>query len=847
MSDGGPGRAARRPAPRPRSLGDGDEQVAVALRRGRAPASSRRPYNVIANPVLWFIQHQMWEPCPSGAGYRRQPPWWRGSAGTLAMNEAFASAMRAQARGDRRPRIMLHDYHLYCAREPIRRLRRARYQPLHAHPDAAVLDLATVRATDPRGHRAVGLLANDVVAPDRSLRAQLPAHGRVVRARRDGRLRGFAGPAPPPHHCWSAGLPDQHRTVEDNRSIAGSRGGGGAGPTTLAAHASRSSCSVDRLEPSKNRSCADSSRTRRSSSARRGSAADHLPLGSSCPSRTGLREYGQYGRQVQNAVDRSTPRFGRAGWRPIQLFYENDYAQGARRSLDRRRRARQHPRRRHEPRRQGGRHRLRARRGAVLSELRSLRPDGRRRLPVASRRRRRHRRCPRRRAHDGRSRSVAAPGVLRRGVERGTSPGGCAASSRTWPSSPARVQSPEIRASSSAASTGVSSTTSAAAVTSGATSWSAPPTGRWRRGGGHQHAGGHAGEHVEVGRVVAHNTTPRSPKRSTILARGRPLVAEGLGRTSTIIRPCPIRRPSGSRCRGRPGSPTRRRRDRAPGGSGPCRHALLIGHHSGIDGTRANASSRRDRIRLRAPAPRRVRLPGFEPLGAVVAGDQGSPGTPVRGAERQAASAGDDRDHRRRSASAASAPSAPSTSPAMNGSVPIGASVPSNRSAGPPARPPGRRSPAPMRASAMQSVRRLDSGTVKRLSLWALPIILGVTGVAAHYHRVARLGAEPPRACRSIPTPWYPGRARLRRPRRRVSPPASSASPTPIRPPPDANAAHSRRRRRRPASDRPSHQRPREQSTNSATDGFPRRTRLTSSAAATSLDATRTRTSSPTR
>jgi trehalose 6-phosphate synthase len=30
---------------------------------------------------------------------------------------------------------------------------------------------------------------------------------------------------------------------------------------------------------------------------------------------------------VQNAVDRINARFGRAGWRPVQLFYENDYAQ----------------------------------------------------------------------------------------------------------------------------------------------------------------------------------------------------------------------------------------------------------------------------------------------------------------------------------------------------------------------------------------------------------------------------------------------------------------------------------------------------------------------------------------
>ena len=30
---------------------------------------------------------------------------------------------------------------------------------------------------------------------------------------------------------------------------------------------------------------------------------------------------------MQSAVDRINARFGKAGWRPVQLFYENDYAQ----------------------------------------------------------------------------------------------------------------------------------------------------------------------------------------------------------------------------------------------------------------------------------------------------------------------------------------------------------------------------------------------------------------------------------------------------------------------------------------------------------------------------------------
>src|SRR6185436_12716488 len=72
-------------------------------------------YNVIANPLLWFLQHQMWNlperPMIDAATLRA---WERGY---VAMNRAFAAAVVAQARGDRRPRIMLHDYHLYVAAE----------------------------------------------------------------------------------------------------------------------------------------------------------------------------------------------------------------------------------------------------------------------------------------------------------------------------------------------------------------------------------------------------------------------------------------------------------------------------------------------------------------------------------------------------------------------------------------------------------------------------------------------------------------------------------------------------------------------------------------------------------
>ena len=83
-------------------------------------------------------------------------------------------------------------------------------QPLHPHPDAAIVDLAGGGSTHPRGHRDRAPRERRRRLPDRSVRPQLPAHGRVVRPRRDGRLREERGAAPAPDDA-GADLPDQHR------------------------------------------------------------------------------------------------------------------------------------------------------------------------------------------------------------------------------------------------------------------------------------------------------------------------------------------------------------------------------------------------------------------------------------------------------------------------------------------------------------------------------------------------------------------------------------------------------------------------------------------------------------
>ena len=253
--------------------------------------------------------------CPSG---RSSTPsvmraWERGY---VAVNEAFADAIVAQARGDRRPRIMLHDYHLYLAAEPIRRARPGAILSHFTHipwPPSSIWQAIAPPIRERDRQRASRQRRRRL--PDRSLRPQLPAHGRVVRARSDGRLRRFQAAVRPSTHDARADVPDQHRRrghAPDRRD----RAPPAAAPTSCwAARASRSS-SASTGSSRRRTSCAASSPTRRSSSASRAFAAGSASWPSSSRRARRLREYGHYGREVQNAVDRINARFGRGGLAP---------------------------------------------------------------------------------------------------------------------------------------------------------------------------------------------------------------------------------------------------------------------------------------------------------------------------------------------------------------------------------------------------------------------------------------------------------------------------------------------------------------------------------------------------
>jgi trehalose 6-phosphate synthase len=115
----------------PVSLGEGTGNVRMEF---VAPDESAYEgyYRVIANPLLWFLQHSMWD-------IFRQPTidksvWDAWENGYAAVNRQFAEAISKQIRNSTRPAlVMLQDYHLYLVANFIRHhfRPRAKYTLMH--------------------------------------------------------------------------------------------------------------------------------------------------------------------------------------------------------------------------------------------------------------------------------------------------------------------------------------------------------------------------------------------------------------------------------------------------------------------------------------------------------------------------------------------------------------------------------------------------------------------------------------------------------------------------------------------------------------------------------------------
>ncbi|MSO41393.1 MAG: trehalose-6-phosphate synthase [Solirubrobacterales bacterium] len=85
------------------------------------PTAYDRFYNVIANPILWFIQHYLWDLSNAPDIRRSELDAWE--QGYREVNADIARAVVDAISDQEEPVVMLHDYHLYTCPGLIREAR----------------------------------------------------------------------------------------------------------------------------------------------------------------------------------------------------------------------------------------------------------------------------------------------------------------------------------------------------------------------------------------------------------------------------------------------------------------------------------------------------------------------------------------------------------------------------------------------------------------------------------------------------------------------------------------------------------------------------------------------------
>ena len=117
-------------------------------------------YNVVANPLLWFVQHSLYGLAEQPALDERFAEAW---AGYVAINNGFADAVVAEVDNDPSAAVFFHDYHLYLAPRFVRAARPESLLAHFVHIPWPQSDAWTVLPAEQRRAVHDGLLANDLV------------------------------------------------------------------------------------------------------------------------------------------------------------------------------------------------------------------------------------------------------------------------------------------------------------------------------------------------------------------------------------------------------------------------------------------------------------------------------------------------------------------------------------------------------------------------------------------------------------------------------------------------------------------------------------------------------------
>ena len=116
---------------------------------------------MIANPILWFIQHYLWD--LSNAPDIRQEEADAWDHGYETVNADIAAAVLGAIEDDPGPLVMLHDYHLYTCPDMIREARPEAFLHHFVHIPWSQPDSWRILPGRMRERIFRGLLANDII------------------------------------------------------------------------------------------------------------------------------------------------------------------------------------------------------------------------------------------------------------------------------------------------------------------------------------------------------------------------------------------------------------------------------------------------------------------------------------------------------------------------------------------------------------------------------------------------------------------------------------------------------------------------------------------------------------
>src|SRR4051812_22984767 len=118
-------------------------------------------YNIFANPMLWFIQHYLWD--LSNAPDIRRNEIEAFEYGYNVVNEDLAEAVVEEVDGVEDPVVMVHDYHLYTLPGLVRRARPDAFLHHFVHIPWTQSDAWRVLPSRIREEIYTGILANDII------------------------------------------------------------------------------------------------------------------------------------------------------------------------------------------------------------------------------------------------------------------------------------------------------------------------------------------------------------------------------------------------------------------------------------------------------------------------------------------------------------------------------------------------------------------------------------------------------------------------------------------------------------------------------------------------------------